>query len=50
VNQVEGVQYIPLHQASVKQGWECAKQGLYEIAKGIFKWVLILGLTWIILF
>lgn len=44
------IQPVTIRQANIKRGWENAKQGLYEIAKGIFKWCVIIGVTLFILF
>jgi hypothetical protein len=44
------IQPVPIHQTNLKSGWESFKQGLYEIAKGIFKWCIIIGVTLFILF
>lgn len=41
---------VPFHRANIKRGFENAKQGLIEIAKGIFKWFVIIGVTLFILF
>jgi hypothetical protein len=41
---------VPFHKARIVSGFEKAKEGLIEIAKGLFKWFIIIGATLFILF
>lgn len=47
---MENATPVPFHKADIRRGFERAKEGLIEIAKGIFKWFVIIGVTLFILF